>query len=183
MKKIFYSALLIISTLSYSQNFVVTPNGLKNAEDVEKSFVVIPVEGKTAKQIYDDMIKYVNKNYKGGEEVIKGRTEGEYLKFKTYAPNFASLKNGWTKVNLKAEYTTELSFKDGKVKYEIIDLKMISDANYELFFTGGGMTFFIYNKNGDLKREETKVEIEKYFNNNIESISNYLKGKVVEDKW
>nr|WP_315180422.1 DUF4468 domain-containing protein [uncultured Flavobacterium sp.] len=182
MKKIILFVLLGISNIIYSQKIIVTPNGLRNSEDNEKSFVVIPVDGKNAKQIYDDMVKYINKTYKGGEEVITGKTDGEYLKFKTFVPNFASLKNGM-KIYFKANYTTELSFKDGKIKYEIIDIKMTNDSNYELYFTGSGFSFYIYDKNGKLKREETKIEIEKYFNENISSISNFLNSKVIEDKW
>ena len=117
------------------------------------------------------------------DNVIKGKTDGEYLKFVTYAPNFITIKNGFARVPFTAKYTTELSFKDNKVKYEIIELEMSSEANYQLNFTGSGISFFIFNKKGELKKEDAKNSIEEYFNANILSLSNFLQGRTVEDKW
>ncbi len=183
MKKILLLALILFSSLTFAQKLKVTPNGLKDSENSEKSFVVIPVEGKTAKQLYDETVKYINKNYKSAEDVIKGKTEGEYLKFVTYAPKFISVKNGWDKIPFNAKFTIELNFKDGKVKYEIIELEMYNDAKYNLSFTGSGLSFFIYNKNGELKKEDAKNNIEEYFNGNLLSLTNFIQGKSTEDKW
>lgn len=109
-------ALLAISTLANGQKLVVTPVGLRDANDNEKTYVVINADGLTAKQLYDYAIKYINKNYKSPEDVIKGTTEGEYLKFITHVPNFLIILNSGVKVEIEADYTTELSFKDGRVK-------------------------------------------------------------------
>lgn len=182
MKKITLLLLLTISNFTFAQKISVTPTGLKDANDNEKSYVIIPAEGKTAKQLYDETIKFINKNYKSAEDVIKGKTDGEYLKFITYAPDFISIKNGWVKAPFNAKYTTELSFRDGKLKYEIIELEMYNEANYPLNFTGSGITFFIYNKKGELKKEDAKTSIEEYFNRQISTLSNFLQGNV-EEKW
>jgi len=183
MKKITLLLLLMFANFSFAQKITVTPTGLKDSENIEKSFVVIPAEGKTAKQLYDESLKYINKNYKSADDVIKGKTDGEYLKFVTFAPSFITIKNGFAKAPFTAKYTTELSFKDNKVKYEIIELEMYNEANYQLNFTGSGISFFIFNKKGELKKEDAKNSIEEYFNANILSLSNFLQGKTVEDKW
>jgi hypothetical protein len=182
MRNFLLLALILFSFSTFAQKLQVTPNGLRNSEDSEKSFVIIPVEGKTAKQLYDESVKYINKNYKSAEDVIKGKIEGEYLKFVTYAPKFILLKNGFVKVPFDAKYTIELNFKDGKAKYEISELEMNSDGGY-LSFTGSGISYFIYNKKGELKREDAKNNIEEYFNRNLSSLANFLKGKTMEDKW
>mgnify|MGYP001280877593 CR=1 FL=1 len=184
MKKILSIALVIISMTSYGQKFAVTPNGLKNAENNEKSYVVIEIEGMTAKQLFDNAVKYVNKNYKNPEEVIKGKTDGEYLKFDTYVPELLFIKNGGIKQFFSAKYTTKISFKDGKVKYEIIGLEMNHvENNMTLYFTGGGLDWMIYNKKGALKRPEAKTDIENYFNSEIDKIIESLQGKTEEDSW
>lgn len=183
MKIIMLLLLLMFANFSFAQKITVTQTGLKDSENIEKSFVVIPAEGKTAKHLYDESLKYINKNYKSADDVIKGKTDGEYLKFVTFAPNFITIKNGFARVPFTAKYTTELSFKDNKVKYEIIELEMSSEANYKLNFTGSGISFFIFNKKGELKKEDAKNSIEEYFNANILSLSNFLQGKTVEDKW
>ena len=117
MKQFLLMGLISLSTLSNGQKLSVTPKGLKDSVDNEKSFVVIQAEGKTAKQLYDNALKYINKTYKSADDVIKGKTDGEYLKFITYAPSFMTLKNGFANVPFHAKYTIELNFKDGKVKY------------------------------------------------------------------
>lgn len=185
MKRIILFALIAISTISYGQKLVVTPTGLKNTDELEKTFVVINADGKTAKELYDNGLKYINKNYKNPDDVIKGKTEGEYLKFITHVENFLIIKNTGAKIQIDADYTCELSFKDGKVKFEIISLDMPADkGGFKVLFTGGAFDGYpIYNKKGDLKRPETKSEIENYFNSQISTLSDFLQGKNVNDKW
>ena len=77
MRKIILLTMIAFCTLSYAQSLVVTPNGLRDSTDTEKTFVVINVEGKTAKELYDNAIKYINRNYKSPDDVIKGKIEGE----------------------------------------------------------------------------------------------------------
>lgn len=184
MKKLILFFLIGLSSLTYAQKLSVTPNGLRDASDTEKSFVIINVEGKTAKQLYDNALKYVNKNYKNPEEVIKGKIENEYLKFITYASDVCIVKN-MIKISYAVKYTTELSFKDGKIKYEIIELNMYNpENNVPLEFSGSEFgSFCIYNKKGTLKRESTKNEIENYFNSQIKTIEEFLQGTKVEEKW
>lgn len=183
MKKIILIVFIVIGTISYGQKLVVTPTGLRDANDLEKTFVVINAEGKTSKELYDNALKYINKNYKSPDDVIKGKTDGEYLKFITYAPNFITIKNSFVKTPFNAKYTTELSFKDGKVKYEVISIEIENDAKAILSFTGSGINFFIYNKKGELKREDAKISIEDYFNLNVATVSDFLQGKNSNDKW
>jgi len=176
--------LLSLSVLTYGQKLIVTPNGLRDSNDIEKAFVVLSADGKTAKQLYDNAIKYINKNYKSPDDVIKGKIEGEYLKFITHVSNFLVDLNHGAKILFDADFTIELNFKDGKVKFEIISLDMYNSAGYKILFTGGVMEGFpIYNKKGELKRSETKIEIETYFNSLINSLTEFLQGKSNNDNW
>jgi len=185
MKKLILLPLICMCLSSYGQKISVTPNGLRDSNDVEKTFVVIPSEGKTAKDLFENAVKYINKVYKNPEFVIKAKIDGEYLKFDTHVSNFLVVNNSGVKIHIDANYTTELSFKDGKVKYEIIDLDMYSqNGGYKVLFTGGAFDGYpIYNKKGDLKRQETKNEIEIYFNAQILSISNAIQGNDKKDNW
>ncbi len=177
--------LVFIGLNSFGQKYTVTPNGLRDVNDSEKTFVVLNAEGKTAKQLFDNAVKYINKNYKNPEAVIKGKTEGEYLKYITHVSDFLLINNSGAKILIDANYTTELSFKDGKIKFEIIELDMYAQTgNYKVLFAGGAFDGYpIYNKKGELKREDTKTEIELYFNSQIKSISDALQGKDPNDNW
>lgn len=183
MRTLFLCIAIAFSVAVCGQSFVVTPDGLKDSQDQEKTFVVINVEGLTAKQLFDNAMKYINKNYKNPENVIKGETESEYLKFITHVPNFLVVKNTGAKILIDANYTTELSFKDGKVKYEIIELDMYNpEHGYKVLFSGGAFDGYpIYNKKGDLKRPDTKKEIEIYFSAEISKLVETFKGK--KDNW
>lgn len=183
MKSTILIVLICLSTTVYGQKLTVTPNGLKDANDTEKTFVVINAEGKTAKELYDNAIKYINKNYKSPDDVIKGKAEGEFLRFDTFTPTLFFIKDAFSKTPFSAKYTTELSFKDGKVKYEVIALNMYNAANIPFTFTGGTFDFCIFNKKGDLKRLDTKTEIETYFNGQINTIAEFLQGKGNNDNW
>jgi hypothetical protein len=183
LKGLLVLAALTVSVLSFGQSFIVTPAGLRDATDSTKTYLVIPCEGKTAKELYDNAIRYITENYKNPDEVIKGRIDGEYLKFNSYKSEFLIVKNGGVNILFYAYYTTELSFKDGKVKYEIIELKITNDSNYSLAFTGSGMQWYIYNKKGELKREDAKTQIEDYFKGEVLTISNSLNGVEVVDEW
>ena len=185
MKKLILLSMVLIGFNSYAQKLNVTPNGLRDSNDSEKTFVVINAEGKTAKQLYDNAIKYVNKAYKNPEAVIKGKTDGEYLKFITHVSDFLLVNNSGAKIKINADYTIELNFKDGKAKFEVIALDMYSqNGGYKVLFTGGAFDGYpIYNKKGDLKREDTKNEIELYFNSQIKVITDALLGKDSNDNW
>jgi hypothetical protein len=89
---------------------------------------------------------------------------------------------------IDANYCTEINFKDGKVKFEIIQLDMYDSysKNYHVLFSGGIFDGYpIYNKKGDLKRPDLKAYIELYFNSQINSLTDALngKGKTNNDTW
>jgi hypothetical protein len=174
---------LVIFISSFGQKLTVTPAGLRDERDTTKTFVVLETDSLTAKQLFDNAKKYITENYKNPKEVIKGETDAEYLKFDTFVPELLQYPNGpgsgGPKIPIKATYTTELRFKDGKVRYEITSLDMTSnDRKYRVLFSGGLLEgYIIYKKNGQLYKEGTKADIENYFNANINLLLTYLNGK------
>ena len=187
MKKSILLSMIFFCSLSYGQTFVLTPNGLRDSLDTERSYVVINAGGKSAKQLYDNAIKYINKNYKNPDEVIKGKTDGEYLKYNTHASDFISFKNSFLKAKFDVDYTTELNFKDGKVKFEIIDLDMnkrTQNGVNRLLIIGNMMSLGIYNKKGDLKIADAKIQIENFFNIQVNQLSiDLLENNKKTDNW
>lgn len=187
MKKLIFLSMVFFCSFCYGQRFVLTPNGLRDSLDTEKSYVVINVEGKTAKQLFDNAVKYINKAYTNPNEVIKGQTDGEYLKYITHVSDFVSFKNSFLTAKFDADYTTELSFKDGKVKFEIINLdmnKITQNGINRLLYIGNMMTLGIYNKKGDLKISDAKIQIENFFNAQVNQLFIALSDNAKNtDKW
>lgn len=180
MKKIIFIFFILFCNLSFGQSFIVTPNGLRDAQDLEKSYVVIKVDSMTARQLYDNAMRYIAFNYKNPDNVIKSKVEGEYLKINTRGINICVIGK---QTLVDGKYTTEISFKDGKVKYEIIELEMYTTDRYG----DGGLTVNfiqscsicsgIYNKKEILKEITGKIGIESYFNQEIKSFTKFLEGK------
>lgn len=187
MKNLILFIAITFCTYSFGQKYVVTPKGLRNSTDTAKSFVTIEIIGMDAFQLYDSAIKYFSENYKNPNEAIKARTIGEYLKIETIVPDFIKYYDAGVYVPIEAKYTTELRFKDGKVRYEITSLEMKGISNgYPVIFAGGVLDgYIIYRNNGKLFREEAKLDIENFFNTKIEKLTKGLKGenKIVVEEW
>ncbi len=175
--------MITLCSLSYGQKFVVTPNGLKDLNDKEKSYVVINIEGKTAKELYDNAIKYINKNYKSPNDVIKGKIDGEYISFITHAGDFIPVKIMGRIHYYGADYTTELNFKDGKVKFEIINLDMKHEQGTQFYYVKTLYAWGVYNKKEEIVDEGAKIGIENFFNSRIQSLSDVLSGRNSNESW
>jgi len=169
-----------------------TENGLRDANDKEKSFVVINCNGKTAMELYRNAVKYINKIYKNPDEVIKGKMEGEYLKFNRSQSKF--VKYNYDYYSIETHYQTELNFKDGKVKYEIIEFQMyqytarptysqyqsnpnaynLKDPTIPFLIVRNNKYDGVFCSNGEVCMSEVKQKIEDWFNNEIKLLTNAL---------
>jgi len=184
MKKFVVIFSLFFSITVSGQKLVATASGLRDSSNIEKTFVVINVEGKTAKELYENAVKYINKAYRSADDVIKGKTEGEYLKFITTAPDFAYYKFGFGKVFIDGKYTVELTFRDGKVKYEVIELLMfkLTDGFMNNYFFKDNL-MGVFNSRLKLAKPELKTSLEFYFNHEIKSLTDALNEKHKNDNW
>ena len=189
VKTFLASAILALCAVpTFGQGFIVTPEGLRDSVDSTRGFVVIAVEGATAKQLYDNALKYIMKTYTNPDIVIKAKVDGDYIRLTTYSDNMAPIKNGWSTLIVKGDMTTELTFKEGKVKYEVtaLDMGIVSGPQNVIFQGGLSMkNHIIYNKAGKLQLPETKKGLEEFFNSDIRNLSAVLKptDKGKSDNW
>jgi hypothetical protein len=179
--------LLFLPMVSFAQQYEVTQNGLRDKSNLENPHLVIETPDKTSSELYVNSLKYINEKYKNPDEVIKGKTENEYLRFETYVPQFTKVNNSGAKLDVSMKYTTELRFKDGKVRFEITSITITADnGGRPVEFSGSVWSGYpIYNgKNGKLRLPETKTELEKYFDNKVAEIKDFMQGKSTEnDDW
>lgn len=185
MKWIILLVLVGISLTTNAQKLIVTPSGLRDSLDNQKPYIVIEADSLTSQKLYNNAVKYISEKYKNPKEVIRSQIESEYLKFETFVSDFIVYNNSGINIPIQATYTTELKFKKGKVRYEIVALDMKAQSyNYKVLFSGGFLEgYIIYKNNGKLFKEKTKLDIENYFSKEISILVKYLKGESKTDDW
>ena len=109
MKKLFTLSLIILYTITYGQKIIVTPDGLKNLNDLRKTFVFIKVERKTAKYLYDSTLNYIIETYQNSNDTLKETIDGEFIKLKTHTLKLLSIRSSGTDVNIEAIYSINFS--------------------------------------------------------------------------
>jgi len=168
--------MFLIEQKAYCQKFSLTPVGLKDSSNIENTFIVVTIDNKSAKELYSYSLRFIIKNYKSPNKVIQGQIENEYLKFETYVPKIGILEyGGIVSWDVSCLYTTELNFKDGKFKYEIVAIDLKYDKINELKIVGSTLTSYpIYNKKLQLIRPILKQKIEDYFYIQIKDITNFI---------
>lgn len=186
MKNLYLLLFLFSLGKVHSQKLIATPEGLRDSLNVEKSYVVIEVKGKTAKQLYNLCIDFVNNKYKNSKDAMSSiPIDGEFFSYKTVVPKF-SLTGGkflTTTLNQNIEYDTELSFKEGHIKYEIKKLHMYT-KDYEVLFKGSSWTdVAIFNKSNKLVLKIAKDNLESHYNSIINEIKDYIKVNENKNKW
>lgn len=174
----FLCVILFLTTAVHSsaQYFKVTPEGLRDADDTAKTFLMIEAPGRTAKQLYDSMLLFIQKNYILPDQVISNHVDGVGLAFETYVPELLEYSRSWAGMSVEGTYTTEMKFYDGQFSYEVFNLDMRgADNNYPLLFKGRLLKgYIIYKPDGTLYKPKAKADIEQFFNNMVARINGFL---------
>lgn len=174
MKKLIL--LLLITAFGYAQEtkFTFTKEGFTD-------YVVTEVPG-TQNEIYSKAINWIKENYKNPEEVIKMTIENQKVRIQGYKENFYCVKYGKQDICTNAVYVIEISFKDGKYKFEPIEMKLSNSAgSYQMDLNN---TSVYYNKKGELLKgsEKTPELLENLFNDLNGSLKDYING-VKKNEW
>ena len=128
MKKLFIMLIsALTSTLYFGQD--ATPQQtpppaqftITKAEGLSP-FIVVKTEGKTKEELYKKTIEWINKNYNKPSEVIKAQIENDYIRFQGVSKDKYCFTNIFTMCS-DIRYEIEVSFKDGKYKFEVLKLE------------------------------------------------------------
>lgn len=179
MKTHFTLICLLIAMGVNAQYFKVTPEGLKDINE-QKSFAVLEIQNKSQEELYNLSLKYIHQQFKNPEHVIKSDIKNESLRYISYKPNGIRVNNSGVKILVDIKYAVQLEFKDNKVKFEIVD----QDFGM-LTYTGNvWRSYPIWNeKNGKLRLEDEKNELESHFNLIVQDYINFIEGKSKYNDW
>lgn len=168
-------------------------SGIINAQDTEfklkkeglTDFVVILLEGKTEAELYKKTLDWIEKTYKGGSEVIKGKVENEYIRFEGIKENAFTSKYMGIITYYNMKYTIEMGFKNGKYKMDVISLEMKVNIPNNPNAWADVFSLPLYDKDGTPKKrfETTIVEIPNVINEICNNVKDYISSSKKEDKW
>ncbi len=138
MKKIIYTLLMTASftNLCFSQDslFKVTGEGITD-------YIVTTCETKTQSEIYKKTIEWISFTFKNSNEVIQSQIENDMIRIEGFTESFNGTSN--------AKYIIEISFKEGKYKFDPIKFTIINGINKYDFF----LTFSSYYKSDGTVKE------------------------------
>jgi hypothetical protein len=178
MKRLILGLISIMSvTLTYSQDIPklkLSPNGVEP--------IVVNTDSLKANDMYKKALNWVQENYKNPDKVLKAKIENEKIRIDGYASNAWWYKSLGMKMSYNMEYTIEISFKDGKYKFEYIVGQFYADTQR---FLGSYKTF--YKSSGEIKSvySDAVPSLEETMNNLSLSFYNYLTGikSNKDEKW
>lgn len=182
MKKSILPILLCLfySLSSFSQ-FELTKDGL-TVIDSDKDYIVYEFQGKSKEDLYTSVLKTLTVKYNSAKDVLS-KVENEALSINGLENNYLKGKKAlgiqevWS-----LSYNLNIHFRDGKIK---IDAPIISfPENYEgrnLHLSKGGIGRVAIFKNGKLKEEDIKRQIEDFFNNLVSEIKHGVENE--KDDW
>ena len=156
-----------------------------------EKYVVIEGEG-TAAELYKKTLGWINETYNTPEEVIKGKVEGEYIRFQGSPSTPLKYVNA---LGIKAwdgyRYMVEVRFKDGRVKFEPTQLEVYTAPSTVAGVVPGwskmGFSNRVTKSNGKIDRagDKSARALRSYFNNLAQSLEKYYKegGSDSKDDW
>ena len=153
-----------------------------NKEQQLTDFLIIPCEGKTKEELYKKTIEWISKTYNKPSEVIKAQVENDYIRFQGI-----SKKEYCTKPMVliceDLRYEIEISVKDGKYKFDIVNLESAETNKYGNIISWSDVTFkkgwMKFKNNGEVRDQykDTMPKIARYINSLNQSLYDYIYNK------
>ncbi|MHC0442357.1 DUF4468 domain-containing protein [Flavobacterium sp. 3-210] len=183
MTKIITLAFVMICSIVFSQD-----TEFKMSKEGFTDYVVTPCEGKTQSEIYKKTLDWINVTYKNPKEVLKANLENDYVRFEGSASGLVCVNALGMKNCYNTKYQIEVSFKEGKYKFDIIEIQYyVSSSQYS---SGGWYPFNMigmepyYNKKGEIRSAYKYYPeyIPPYFNDLNKSLQNFVLSNEIPSK-
>lgn len=184
--------MLFVSIYATAQETEFTFNNERGMTD----FIVTPVEGKTAPEIYKKVIEWIKVTYKNPDKVLLSTIENDYIRIEGASDSFYSISSMLGRQYLNTKYQIEISVKDGRYKFDIISMQCYSNPSQ---YSAGGWSenaLFNGNMNSDALKNIYKKDgtlrslwkylpdVPAYFNDLNKSLRDYIISNIKKnDGW
>ena len=171
MKKTLLMLLISVSFYSNAQGSEFTFNSKNGMTD----YLVSECKGKTQSELYITTNEWIVKSFKNSNEVIQGQTEKEFIRIEGFTKNFNGAHD--------ATYVVEISFKDGKYKFDPKSFIMTYGTNVFNLFE----TYPSYFKSDGSTKDRVKVTIDgatNLMNDLNKELKSFISdNEVIKDTW
>ena len=143
-------------------------------------YVVMNVNSVTGQDLFNKTLNWVKTNWQNPDRVIKMTIPNEKIRIEGFQQGLLVVK----KITMGCGYTIEISFKDNKLKFDVVSILSAPD---------GIPTGYNYRELPNFKTDEKMLKhfgnsattIETYFNNLVKSLSTYISGggSTSKDDW
>jgi hypothetical protein len=167
-----------------------------NAQETEFKFtkegftdyVVIPIEGKTAQELYKKTLDWVSLTYKNPKEVIKAQIENDYIRIQGIKSNMLCVKSLGISTCFDVRYEIEISLKDGKYKFDVTRIEQYSPPSQ--YSSGGWVEFQLTNfapyfkESGEVRQmfKQYPEAFQSTFNDLNKDLETLLKSNTIPSK-
>lgn len=180
MKNIVLLLVLSVTSFAFSQDtdFKFTKDGLTD-------FVITPVNGKLKSDLYRKTLDWVSLTFKEPGEVIKATIENEYVRIEGFSKDlicysYMGKRCGDTK------YDIEISFKDGKYKFDVLSISEFNNMSKSIMWTNFEInnTASYFDKKGEVKSSYKFIVnmVPEHFNNLNLTLKDFLTNDAVASK-
>ena len=175
-------ALMMCSTLiSFGQDslFILNQDGLTD-------YIVTNCDGKTQNDLYKKTLDWILVTYNTPSSVIKAQIENNYIRIEGSAGHLVRT-GGFGATSWLTRYQIEISFKDGKYKFDILNIEnYIPPGQYNV---GGWYTALDFKRKSYLNDEgevrpyyKNYHEIPSYFNSLNMSLKSFIQSENIPSK-
>jgi hypothetical protein len=176
LKMILLIAFISASTFAQETEFKFSKEGLTD-------FIVVTYDG-SAKDTYNRALAWVKENSKKGYKVTSS-VENEKLTIEGGKENFLCSKAGGTNVCTYGTFTIELSFKDGKYKFEAVGLSEKANNSTNTVIHNLNDFSEYYDKDSSLKKykDDVPAAYESLFNGLSKDLVSFMDKKKKAENW
>ena len=172
MKKIFQLFVLFcLPMVAHAQYFQLTPDGFVSASDPSKKYIVLDFPDNTQKEAFDKVARHLQATAGDAYDLVQVPDE------RIVASGTAQIEAlaGIFKQPYDMKYTLTIRFRDDRIRIDgpKIDEMYIKKDNIRLYPTEpqkGVNAYFIFTKDGKVKNNAGKENLEKFFNDFINEV-------------
>jgi hypothetical protein len=162
------------------------PTAFELSKDGFTDFIVTSVPNKSQSELFKKALDWVALTYKDPKEVIKAQIDNDYIRIEGVSLGMVVV-NALGRQAHDGRYQIEISFKDGKYKFDVI--KMEAYYSPSQYYAGGwsdvdlGNVSGFYNKKGELRGAfKYYPEIPTYFNQLNQQLKDFVSSDAIPSK-